>query len=617
MRWQNWWVVAMVAASNWASARVSRARRAATSASSARGQQREHRVRAGPGGGRVGQPALGRHQPLADPLAQLVGGLPAEGDQHQLGQLGPALGQVAGGQRGDGEGLAGAGAGLQHGGAGRQRHRRRRTARRLVAVTASHSRTTSSASSSGDHRASASVPNRVGSPPARSGRRRAAPPARRPGPTPAGARRRPRSATAPTVQVADGLRGRVRGVRPAGPGPRVGVPGHRGQRQRLAQPGVPQRHQLGQQRPGPRPASTGPSRACVDPCRAAAADGDRHPRPRRRSRSARAAGPRPGSAAWGPAGSTRPAAGSARRRRGTARRGCRPAAARRAARRPRRRPAAARRGPAAAAATSGSTSSSRPVSSASPSAPGGSSPRRHSACRQRSRSWPASRSRSSRSPIAHVGQPVQLDRQRVGRLLGAGRTTGSPTRCRRNPLHRVLEEAHQLVQPDGRRPRPGPGPAGRAGTRRRPLRSGGGQRAGQLGPVEAERPPGGQLAGAKLRGWNGCSGCRTSTPLRGARSRPRSRRAAHRAGPRAGRRAPVRSSAPECTHDQPLGGRAQRVQQQLAVLAARVALADQRVPGQQVVAVGHGRRAGTPRRPARAGRPPGAAPSASAPAWPP
>ena len=46
---------------------------------------------------------------------------------------------------------------------------------------------------------------------------------------------------------------------------------------------------------------------------------------------------------------------------------------------------------------------------------------------------------------------------------------------------------------------------------------------------------------------------------------------------------------------------------------ARVALADPRVAGQHVVAVGAGAAAGRRRRPGRAGRPPGAAPSASAP----
>ena len=64
--------------------------------------------------------------------------------------------------------------------------------------------------------------------------------------------------------------------------------------------------------------------------------------------------------------------------------------------------------------------------------------------------------------------------------------------------------------------------------------------------------------------------------------------------------------------DQPLGRRQQRVEQQLAVLAARVAIADVRIGR----ASGRRRRAGacaeTRRRRARAGRRPGAGPSASA-----
>ena len=53
--WQNWWVVAIVAASKSASAGASRSRRRSTSRRSAVGQQREHRVV--PSGGRPGRPA--------------------------------------------------------------------------------------------------------------------------------------------------------------------------------------------------------------------------------------------------------------------------------------------------------------------------------------------------------------------------------------------------------------------------------------------------------------------------------------------------------------------------------------------------------------------------------
>ena len=85
---QNWWVVAMVAASNSASAAVSRRRRSAasasgTSASSAATGSVPARAAAG-----SRSAALGAHQPLADPLAQFLGGLAAEGDEQQLRQRG-------------------------------------------------------------------------------------------------------------------------------------------------------------------------------------------------------------------------------------------------------------------------------------------------------------------------------------------------------------------------------------------------------------------------------------------------------------------------------------------------------------------------------------------------
>ncbi len=130
------------------------------------GEQRQHRVRARPRRRRVTQPALGAHQPLADAFAQLLRGFPTEGDEQQLGEAGVALGDVAGGERGDREGLAGARARLEHGGAGGQvaaHVEGDRVGRCRVVQHGGHPST--SASSRGRHSRSARSPNRVGSPP--------------------------------------------------------------------------------------------------------------------------------------------------------------------------------------------------------------------------------------------------------------------------------------------------------------------------------------------------------------------------------------------------------------------------------------------------------------------
>jgi hypothetical protein len=70
---------------------------------------------------RVGQGALGTHELLAHALAQLLAGRAPEGDHQQPVEGDALLGDVARDQRGDGEGLAGAGARLEQGGARRQR----------------------------------------------------------------------------------------------------------------------------------------------------------------------------------------------------------------------------------------------------------------------------------------------------------------------------------------------------------------------------------------------------------------------------------------------------------------------------------------------------------------
>jgi hypothetical protein len=68
-----------------------------------------------------GQGGQQRHEPLADPAAELGRRHPAEGDQQQLAQRPVGLRHVPRGQRREGEGLARAGARLEHGRPARQR----------------------------------------------------------------------------------------------------------------------------------------------------------------------------------------------------------------------------------------------------------------------------------------------------------------------------------------------------------------------------------------------------------------------------------------------------------------------------------------------------------------
>ena len=128
--WQKPWVVAIVAASKSASARGEPAR-----------PRRGPRARAGRRGGRAtsssasaGSPASTRSRPCSaltsrsrtrsrsSPVAMRVK------VTSRSSSSGDALGDVAGGERGDRVRLAGAGARLEHGDAGRAAGRRRRTA---------------------------------------------------------------------------------------------------------------------------------------------------------------------------------------------------------------------------------------------------------------------------------------------------------------------------------------------------------------------------------------------------------------------------------------------------------------------------------------------------------
>ena len=119
--WQKPWVVAIVAASKSASAWRSRSRRAAR-----RPRAEEQPLDSSAGGAARASARSALDQPLAHALAQLAGRHPREGDEQQLVQR-RALGDVARGQRGDRERLAGAGARLEHGHAASAAARRRRS----------------------------------------------------------------------------------------------------------------------------------------------------------------------------------------------------------------------------------------------------------------------------------------------------------------------------------------------------------------------------------------------------------------------------------------------------------------------------------------------------------
>ena len=134
----------MVAASKSAIALPSRSRRASTSATGRPGEQLHDLVVLVAAGTveHVDQPVEGADEPLAHAFAQLAGRHPGEGDDQQAVDGQDALGDVAGGQGGDGEGLARAGAGLQ------QRH----AARQLAAdVEGLRGRTGCTGRSSVDH----------------------------------------------------------------------------------------------------------------------------------------------------------------------------------------------------------------------------------------------------------------------------------------------------------------------------------------------------------------------------------------------------------------------------------------------------------------------------------
>ena len=186
---------------------------------------------------------------------------------------------------------------------------------------------------------------------------------------------------------------------------------------------------------------------------------------------------------------------------------------------------------------------------------------------------------------------------------------GQPEPLAQEPAHGVLEEPHQRVELDD---------LGRVDVRqrRREERSARLPRAEQRPHpvvrrvVEAERPRLAELTGDEVAGverlqrvpHQDVGGTHPTDDVEQLAER-------HRRGP-LGAGALVGAGV---EHDQPLARRQHRVEEQLPVLGTRVALADPRARGAARRHRRRARRAGTPRRRGRAGRPRGAAPSASAP----
>ena len=559
-------------------------------------------------------PPFGGHQPLPDPLAQLLGRRPAERDEHQLRQLSDALGDVPGRQRSDRVGLARAGARLEHSSASRQRaaevERRDVDDRR--------------------HADSARPPQRLPTadgPARRTGAvvvQPAPPAARRPWPFRRAARR---TAPDPPIPTGGGV-GLLSLVPIARPllfreGSRVG-------RGRVDAPG----RVLGRRLDGERKRARAGLASAARPARSIPAGGvlvdgskarrrdalspvpaDRHSRPARvRMRDGQREQLRPCpepvlGRERGRAVSTPPAP----RSRPGRRRRCRPLDGRR--RRRRRRPSGLGRCAVPRShSTSGSTSAMTPSTTRRLSSPGGqglSSPLGWTHARA---SAPASRARSSRSPTAQRLSGSSSTAS-ASSNSSSSPTSVTPSRCRRNALAAVLKECNQVVESEFiglvrrcewrveertlRNAEP-PARIARATDCRSKLNG---------------RPSAPSSPAMKLRGRTAAvDGGRRHALVRGARPMRTSASAASRISPWGRRAAAARSSGGRrrCRARQggPLRPGSRRAE--LAVLAAgsrsptRGSRARTSSPRRLLCA-------GTGRRPTRAGRRPDAAPSASAP----
>ncbi len=226
--------------------------------------------------------------------------------------------------------------------------------------------------------------------------------------------------------------------------------------------------------------------------------------------------------------------------------------------------------------------------SASRGGPGGSTPRRHSCWRARSGSTPASRSCSTRSPTAHwarlsisTGSPSSTGSSSWARATSSRARRKSRTGCLRNDARSSSETSPRVRRARGSGPvRNGAGAVRGPAAARAPasaVRSKvngvpGHERAGRdvAGVERLQRVPDGDGVGHADR-------ARVGGRVEGVEQ------LAERYGGRA-RLAGVLVGA-GVGDDQRLGRGQHRVEQQLAVLAAGVALAGARVAGQHVVAV--------------------------------
>ena len=218
--------------------------------------------------------------------------------------------------------------------------------------------------------------------------------------------------------------------------------------------------------------------------------------------------------------------------------------------------------------------------------PGGSVPRAISAAMQASSAAPLSTPSSSRSPDAPALEAVELHGQRIGDVLAEVAERDAEPLPQERP-HRVLGEADEVVERHDRRA----GRRERLGEERRDLVAIADERPGTVerDGVEAPRLLARERTGREVPRIEGLERMAHDHALvRRAVGRPHGRvddveELADRDG---GRPGDVRALVvARVRDDQPVRRRQQRVEQQLPVLGARIAVADVRVAEHEVVAV--------------------------------